>query len=227
MAMAGPTLTATASTNILMTTDAILTLTQWLSPAYPVGSFAYSHGLEQAVADGRVSPETLCAWLCDILEHGAGQADATLIAAAYDTPDKAPEIDQIARAFAASAERLAETTRQGAAFCRTTSALWPSEDAALTYPVALGAAASREALPIGLTLKLYLHAFASNLVAAAQRLMPLGQTAAQAILKDLAMIIERVAANTEPDLSRLSSQSFASDITAMRHETLEPRIFAT
>lgn len=211
----------------MTTTDQILTLTQWLSPAYPVGAFAYSHGLEQAIADDLVTPGTLAPWLTDILQEGTGQADATLIAAAYHAPDQATAIDQTARAFAPCAERITETSRQGAAFCRTTSALWPSTDTSLTYPVALGAAAAREGLPLTLTLTLYLQAFASNLIAAAQRLMPLGQTAAQAILKDLTPTIETIAANTTGDIASLTCQSFASDITAMRHETLQPRIFAT
>lgn len=227
MAMAAPILT-TIPTAIMTTSAQILTLTQWLSPAYPIGAFAYSHGLEQAVADGHVrDAQSLHIWLSDILSQGAGQTDATLIAAAHESPDQAERIDQTARAFAPCAERLTEADRQGAAFCRTTSTLWPGPDTKLTFPVALGAAAARQNLPLDLTITLYLQSFASNLIAAAQRLMPLGQTEAQGLLRDLAPSFDAIARTATPDLNNLHSQSFLSDITAMRHETLEPRIFAT
>ncbi|MGV6839054.1 MAG: urease accessory protein UreF, partial [Planktomarina sp.] len=98
--------------------NAVLTLTQWLSPAYPVGSFAYSHGLETAVENGWVKDGTqLEAWLQTILHHGAGFADALFLAAAWkaQTPDQINAIDTQAKAFAASKERLFETTQQGGA----------------------------------------------------------------------------------------------------------------
>ena len=69
-------------------TDHALTLMQWLSPAFPVGAFAYSHGLEKVIADGTVrDAPTLQQWLSDLLTHGSGRADAILLAAAYSTED--------------------------------------------------------------------------------------------------------------------------------------------
>ena len=205
----------------------ILTLTQWLSPAYPVGSFAYSHGLENAVAEGQVTDGTaLEDWLAVVLEHGTGRSDAILIALAY-VSDDLPRLDALARAYAGSRERLLETTQQGTAFGKVTSAIWggalPS-----CYPVALGAAAAREGLPLALTQSLYLQSMLSNLTAAAQRLMPLGQTEAQSVLRRLTARIEplldRIEGAGEDDLS---ASAFLPDIAAMRHETLQPRIFRT
>ena len=58
-----------------MRTDQLLTLVQWLSPSYPIGAFAYSHGLEWAVDAQQVTDrETLQAWLETVLRHGAGRA---------------------------------------------------------------------------------------------------------------------------------------------------------
>ena len=108
------------------TDDQILTLSQWLSPSYPVGSFAYSHGLEAAVENGWLSDlSSLKAWLEDVLMHGAGYSDALFLAAAYHAhgADKLAEIDATTRAFAASKERLFETTQQGEAFCTVTTPL--------------------------------------------------------------------------------------------------------
>jgi len=209
-------------------TDAALTLMQWLSPAFPVGAFAYSHGLEQAVADGQVNDaQSLQDWIETLITQGSARADAILLAAAYDATDPA-HVDATARAFAPGAERLKESDLQGAAFCDTARTVWAIDIAGLTYPVAVGAAARAMKLPLSQTLPLYLHAFASNLVSAAQRLMPLGQTVGQQILATLAAPIATTAKEAETTtLDDLSATSFAADIAAMRHETLAPRIFRT
>ncbi|MEO3414864.1 urease accessory UreF family protein [Roseovarius sp. CAU 1744] len=209
----------------------ILTLAQWLSPAYPVGSFAYSHGLEAAVQAGWVRDgRQLGNWLEDVLSHGSGRNDATLIAAAYNAPD--PEallgVEAIARAFAASRERLLETDQQGAAFCRVTAAIWGAEIDGLTYPVALGRAAYLEGLPQTLTAKMYLSAMVSNLIAAGQRLLPLGQTAAQGLHRALSPLCLRIAEETSGGaVDQLAASAFISDIASMKHETQYSRIFRT
>ncbi|WP_281843184.1 urease accessory protein UreF [Sinisalibacter aestuarii] len=208
-----------------MSTD-LLTLAQWLSPAFPVGAFSYSHGLEAAFHAGWISDaDSLEAWLADLLTHGAGRSDATLLAAAYRGKMPLGEIDEIARAFTPSAERLLETAAQGQAFAEVVGAVWGAELDGLTYPVALGAAA-REGLPLGLTLTLYLQAFTSNLIAAAQRLGPIGQTEGQRILHRLSPLIEATAeAATPGDPDSLASAAFLADIASMRHETQYSRIF--
>ena len=54
----------------------ILTLTQWLSPSFPVGAFAYSHGLETAFQNGQISTaDALRDWLADVLTHGWTNSD--------------------------------------------------------------------------------------------------------------------------------------------------------
>lgn len=213
-------------------TDAqVLTLAQWLSPAFPVGAFAYSHGLEAAVDMGWLGDEgSFEAWLCDVLECGAGRSDALFLAASYHAPDAAAraQIDATARAFAASAERLLEAQAQGAAFCKLTNGIWGMKLDELLYPIALGAAGRSEGLPLALTTQMYLQAFASNLIAAAQRLLPLGQTEGQAILRRVAVLCSEIAETTvHGDLACLASTAFLSDIAAMKHQTLHTRIFRT
>jgi urease accessory protein len=215
-----------------MRIDAVLTLTQWFSPAYPVGAFGYSHGLEAAVEAGEVSDAaSLQAWLRDILEHGTGRADALFLAASHAAESMAEveTIDTTCRAFASSAERLAETTLQGAAFCEITTQVWDHADlSAFTYPVAAGRAARLCDLPLDLTSAFYLQAFAANLVAAGQRLAPVGQAAAQQILRLLAPLCSRIAQQTQDgDLSTLSNTVFLADIASMHHETQYSRIFRT
>lgn len=205
-----------------------LTLMQWLSPAFPVGAFAYSHGLEQAVADRQVGDAgSLQDWVETLITHGSGRADAILLAAAYNASGPA-ETNATARAFASGAERLRETNLQGAAFCDAARAVWKIEITDLTYPVAVGTAARTMDIPLEQTLPLYLHAFASNLIGAAQRLMPLGQTAGQQVLARLAPAITAAAQDAAAStLDDLYATSFAADIAAMRHETLSHRIFRT
>lgn len=211
-----------------MHSDQLLTLVQWLSPSYPVGAFAYSHGLEWAVHAGEVTDRaTLKAWLETVLRHGAGYSDALFLAAAYRTADVG-EVDALARAFAPSGERLRETVLQGEAFCRASAAIWATEMPALTYPVAVGQAARKQGLPLGATLQVFLHAFTSNLAAAGMRLIPLGQTDGQLVIKDLAVLcIEIAEAAMEGSLEDLSSTAFLSDIASMKHETQYSRIFRT
>jgi urease accessory protein len=216
---------------VTATNTQILTLTQWLSPAYPIGAFTYSHGLEAATDQGWVTDaDSLEAWLEDVLEHGAGRSDALLIAAAYlaESPTELQDIDGTARAFAASKERLFEGDQQGASFARVTNTIWGGDLTGLTYAVALGAASRRADLPLSLTQTLYLQAFLSNLVAAGQRLAPIGQTAGQQIIqRQSARLSAIVDATSHGDLTQLSSTAFLGDIASMKHETQYSRIFRT
>jgi urease accessory protein len=210
-------------------TDPVLILAQWFSPAYPVGAFAYSHGLETAIAAGRIAgPGDLQDWLTDILRHGAGRADALFLAAACraKNTETLSEIDALNRAFQPSAERLMETDLQGAAFAEATNAIWGTALPRLTYPVAVGRAARLRDLPPDRTAQLYLQAFTANLVGAGMRALPLGQTEGQRIIHRLTPVCAEMAeASRDGDLDALSSTAFLADIAAMRHETLATRIF--
>lgn len=215
-----------------MPTDTqILTLAQWFSPGYPVGAFAYSHGLEWAVEAGQISDaDTLQNWLTDILQHGAGYNDALFLTAAFgaDGDRELMEIDAKCRAFAASKERLMETDLQGAAFCKITGDVWAQSIADLTYPVAVGRAALLAGLPLNLTTRMYLHAFVSNLVAAAMRLISMGQTEGQRVIKTLTPLLADIAESAiSGTLDDLSSTAFMADIAAMKHESQYSRIFRT
>ncbi|MEQ9259401.1 MAG: urease accessory protein UreF [Roseovarius sp.] len=213
-----------------MPTDTrLLTLMQWLSPAYPLGSFAYSHGLESAVAKGWVKgPESLKDWLEDVLCEGTGRNDAILLRQAFDAPDAASlaHVEAVARAACPSAERLREAGRQGAAFARVTAEVWQIDLPSLLFPVAVGRAARLADLDPEITAMLFLQGFASNLVSAAQRLMPLGQTEAQRVLSRLAPACQRLVHETAAaPLDEIASNAFLSDVASLTHETLEPRIF--
>jgi len=225
MAMGAPT--ATNMSRRPMTIDPkTLTLMQWLSPSFPLGSFAYSHGLETAVSQGLVSDAaSLTDWLSDVLEHGTGRSDAIWLRLAYASDDL-PALNAEATAFQLSRERLREAERQGAAFVSVVNEVWSLNLPPLLLPLAVGAAAKAQNMQVDLVAALYLQSFLANLVAAAQRLIGLGQTQAQQVVASLQPICSEVAADsTARTIDDIHASAFLSDIMAMRHETLQPRLF--
>ena len=215
---------------IIMIIDpsAFLHLLTWLSPAFPTGAFAYSHGLEWAVGAGDVTDgESLRAWLADLLHHGGGRNDAILLRAAHQAsanPMRLEEIAAIGAAIAPAAERRAETLTQGAAFAKA-AAPWGGSVAA-PLPVALGVLAARHGIGEDAAVIGYLHAFAANLVSAGVRLIPLGQSAGLAVLAALEQDLLAIAFESRgQDLDDLGGACFRADIAAMRHETQYTRLF--
>ena len=201
-------------------------LAAWFSPAYPIGSYSYSHGLEAAIDGGTVTDAAgLGAWVRDILAHGAGRTDAILLAHARRTADPAA-VAELAEALAPSSERLLETMAQGAAFARTTTAAWGIPVPAVAYPVAVGIAARALGLPLLPTATLYLQAFAAAIVSAGVRLVPLGQTDGQRLTATLLPLVASVAeAAVAAPLEGVGGMAVAADLAAMRHETQYSRLY--
>ncbi len=211
-----------------MSDAALLRLTQWLSPAFPVGGFAFSQGCETAIQAGEIrSGPTLAGWLGDVLEHGSGRADAILLALALREAEPLDHLTDLARAMAPSRERLEETETQGAAFAATVSALGVAVPP-LPFPLAVGVAARGLGLAPERVAALWLQAYAGNLVQVAVRLVPLGQVEGQAVLAGLQPLILRIAAEAATARPRdIGSAAFRADLAAMRHETLEVRLCRT
>ncbi|WP_406721650.1 urease accessory UreF family protein [Thioclava litoralis] len=210
-------------------TSALLSLVQWMSPAFPTGAFAYSHGLEQAIAMGEVSDEAgLSQWLRDILHHGAGWNDAVLLGLGLQG-HALEDLDAHARALSASAERLRETLEQGTAFAKAQAQMnGTDEPAEVALPVAVAQAARGMDLPREEIIALFLHSFASNLVSCAVRFVPLGQAQGQRVLAGLHPDIAQIAAKaSHAGLEDLAGAAFRADLGSMLHETLDVRIFKT
>lgn len=239
------TTTRTGTATSMSETSAGATLSRlmtWLSPAFPVGAFTYSHGLEWAVEDGTVtSAAMLSAWLSDILRHGAGRSDAILLvaacrASAEGRTEELREVAGLAYALQPSKERRLESGAQGRAFATAIADTWGAPTLVelakrllpdpIAYPVALAAAAADHSLPLAETVEAYLTAFAANLVSAAVRAVPLGQTEGQRAIRDLAPIISIVAADAlaaSPD--DIGGACLRADIASMAHETQYTRLF--
>lgn len=224
MAMAAPMATATE-----LDLPAMGLMAAWLSPAYPVGAFAYSHGLETAIADGSITDaESLHIWLDGLVHLGAGRTDAILLASAWHSPEDA-DIEALALALQPSVERRLESRMQGEAFARVTAAAYPAHgvtESPTAYPIAVGRAAAAHGVPLEPLLMLFIQGFVANLVSAAVRLVPLGQTDGQRVVAGLMPTCRLVAAEAaEAPLAALGGFSVLADITSMRHETLPTRLF--
>lgn len=217
--------------------DALFRLLTWLSPNYPVGAFSYSHGLEYLVEDGRVADEAaLTAWVTTVLLNGTGRIDGVLFREAWTATrasdwDRLADVAETGAAFQATAEFALETRAQGDAFIRATLAAWPAEaldriaDGAV-YPVAVGVACAAHAIPLDAALHAYFHAFASNLVSAGVRLIPLGQTAGQRTIAALAgpVAAARTSALNIP-FEDIGTATPVLDLASMLHETQYTRLF--
>jgi urease accessory protein len=203
----------------------LLRLLTWLSPAFPTGGFAYSHGLEWAVEAGHVHDEaSLTGWMEDTLRLGALWSDAILLRLAH----RGEDVAALGMALCPAAERRLESSAQGAAFALA-SQPWPGvawDDAPLPYAVAVGKLASAHGVAEDDTALAFLHAATANLVSAAIRLIPLGQAAGLRVLAALEPTILDVAhASKAIGRDGLGGACWLADIAAMRHETQYTRLF--
>ena len=216
-------------------------LMAWLSPAYPVGAFSYSSGIEWAVEAGDIKDaETLRAWLAVKIGDGSGFCDAVLfvrahraVAANDDAGLRA--VAELAAALVPSKERLLETTTQGRAFLEATRAAWPCDalarldaawSGAVALPVAVGVTCAGHGIACAAALPAFLHALTANWISVGVRLIPLGQSDGQRVLAALETVVADTAARamTTP-LDQVGSAALRADIAGMRHETQYTRLF--
>ena len=223
----------------LLTDTKLQRLLAWLSPAFPVGAYTYSHALEAAVEAGVVgSADDLAHWLDAVLRHGSGLADAVFLGEAWrctqagETAALAPLAER-AVAFQPAAELRLETTQQGRAFLAAVSKAWPcpallglGQVSPLPYPVVVGVACAGHEIPLRWSTTAYLHAFAANLISAGVRLIPLGQSDGLAVMAGLEHTISHVTDQAlESGIDDLATAVPMLDWYAMRHETQYTRLF--
>jgi urease accessory protein len=207
-----------------------LRLLAWLSPAFPTGGFAWSQGVEWAVAAGDIADAaSLRAWLEDVLHHGTGRTDAILLRHAHAAHDDAAALGDIAafaRAVQPARERLSETLGQGNAFLLAAAPWGALSLRDLPYPVAVGALAGAHAIDADAACAGFLQAVTANMISAAVRLVPLGQSAGLRVLAALEPAFVAVATQTESaQLEDIGGACWRADLAAMRHETQYTRLF--
>jgi len=260
--------------NTAMAEAALYDLLTWMSPAWPVGAFAHSSGLEWAVEAGHVTDRaTTRQWIADLIEHGPIRNDMVLFVHAWRAvtvgdEERMDEIAELSLATQTGFERRLEATAQGNAFRKIAMATvtqqnrhpgrvpgstkpqaleqehgWMPEQVRhdreslraaedLTYPIAVATLTARQSIPLKQAVTAYAHGVAANLVSAAQRLVPLGQTDGQLVLRDLRETIFAVVAEMEvlPDgdpFAQLGGAALVAEIGCMVHETQYTRLFRT
>jgi urease accessory protein len=220
---------------------ALYRLMTWLSPAFPVGAFSYSSGIEWAVEAGDIDDAaSLRDWLAAMLADGPGFCDGVFLAQAHRaaaTHDDAGlrQIAELAAAFVPSRERQLETSSQGRAFIDIARSAWSCDGlddmiagcgGAIVYPVAVGLVSAAHDIPLASTMHAFFHALASNWISAGARLVPLGQTDSQRVLAWLEPVVVATAKRAlEATLDDLGSATFRADLAGMRHETQYTRLF--
>jgi len=222
--------------------DPLYRLLAWLSPAYPVGGFSYSHGVETAVEEGFIKDRaSLVAWLATVLVDGTGRVDGALFAAAWRAAmaqdwETFDAIAERAAAWRGTSEMALESRQQGGSFLSITRTAWGHADldavytrlgGALALPVAVALAAAVHGIALELALGGYLHAFTANLISAAVRTVPLGQTDGQLALAALEVYVSATAraALAVDDLDEVGTATPLLDWCSLKHETQYTRLF--
>jgi urease accessory protein len=222
--------------------EALYRLLAWLSPAYPIGGFSYSHGIETAAEEGLVvNRPSLVAWLQSVLGAGTGRVDGALFAAAWRAADAQdwPAFDAVAERAAAwrgTSEMALEARQQGGSFLSITRTAWPHPDldaahrrieGEIALPVAVALAAAAHGIALEAALEAYLHAFTANLISAAVRTVPLGQSDGQIALASLEGAVRQAleAALAVGDLDEVGTATPLLDWCSLRHETQYTRLF--
>ena len=223
---------------------ALLRLQSWLSPAFPIGAYSYSHGLEWAVEAGHIHDrKSLVLWLEADLCYGSGRNEAIFFVEAWrcaldDNRAKLFEIAELAAAFRGTSEFALESSHQAAACLATLQRAWPdhvldrlaemlcehSVQPALS--VILGARLARQGIPARLALPAFLQSYLANLVTAGVRLVPLGQTDGQLAIAELEDSVLAASAQAKnATIDDLGSAAFMVDLASMAHETQYTRLF--
>ena len=226
-------------------TDAALLQLIWLaSPALPIGGFSYSEGIEAAVDAQLITNEkTAAAWLLDQLHLSLARSDLAVVAQALaawrdSDADRIAALDAWVLQTRETGEFRQQTEQMGRSLLEWLKAVRPEVRRAvcaepvdtpatpLTYPVAFALAASASGAQPRDCLLAFAFGWAENMVQAALKSVPLGQSAGQRVLRQLANDIP-AAVDVALGLHDADRQAFSPRLAILsaRHETQYSRLF--
>jgi urease accessory protein len=225
----------------------ILHLLQLASPTLPVGAYSYSEGLETLIDWGIICDrKTLSQWLEQSLGYGAIRLEAAIMVRAYQSVSQS-DITALSywNAWASAAKETAELRSQSWQMGNSLIKLLldldcsnPTHDPTslpdlasavgvpCNYAIVFGIAAAYWQIDLTAACLGYLHSWASNIIGAGVKLIPLGQTVGQQLLLELypqlSLVTQEVLALQDRDLS---SCSWGLALSSMAHETQYTRLF--
>ena len=227
----------TVTTTMATATDLALLQLIWLaSPALPIGGFSYSEGMEAAVDASLVKDEATAAdWLLAQLHLTLARADLAVVAQAIPAwqrhdLQRIEELDQWVRQTRETSEFRQQTGQMGRSLIEWLRAVRPellqSVDRHHTYPVAFALAASATGATTRDCLLAFTFGWAENMVQAALKSVPLGQSAGQRVLGRLAAEMP-AAVDVALALHDEERQAFSPmlAILSARHEIQYSRLF--
>lgn len=218
--------------------SALLRLLQLASPALPVGAYSYSEGLETLILQGMATPEAVLQWLEQELALGLVRVEAAYIHRLHGLVQAGqwPQIAEDNRWLSAlrdSEESRNQSWATGRALVRLTQDLHPELipnlkhlDHPCNFVVGFAILAAHWEISASATVLGYLQSWAANLITAAVKLVPLGQTQGQRLLLDLAPTLEITAtqsASLHPN--DLALGGWGASLASMQHEALYSRLF--
>jgi urease accessory protein len=186
---------------------------------------------------------SLLEWLKADIRHGSVRNEAIFFNEAWNCanscePAKLLEVAEWAAAYRGTAEFALESSQQAAASLTLLRRVWPDpvldwlsealaeREISPALAVIIGARSAREGIPLKLALPAFLQSYVGNMVTAAVRLLPLGQTAGQLAIAELeAEVLAASARAEEGTLADLGSAAFVLDLVSMAHETQYTRLF--
>lgn len=221
--------------------NSLLNLLQLASPALPVGAYSYSEGVETLAAQGAVSSGTdLLHWLTQELVSGAIRAETAVMGWVYEaaTQEDAATIarwNQWLSAFRETEEMRLQSWQMGRSLLRLFSDLEPAlaerlpdglREGNCNFAIAYGLVAQAWQVPLESARLAYLQSWAANLISAGVRVVPLGQTEGQRLIRQLAEPLQQarreIQQMTEADLAACS---WGVSLASMQHETQYSRLF--
>jgi urease accessory protein len=221
-------------------TDADLLQLVWLaSPALPVGGFSYSEGLEAAVEAGHVRDEQSAGdWLVAQLHASLARADLAVVAAAVaaaraGATERLDDLDHWVRQTRETSELRQQAEQMGRSLCEWAKSVGRGDvrnpdvgRGSVTYPVAFALAAANSGASLRHITLTFAFAWSENMMQAAIKAVPLGQSAGQRILARLATEIPHAVdhALTLDDADRQSFTPMLAILSA-QHETQYSRLF--
>ncbi|NEQ42153.1 MAG: urease accessory protein UreF [Leptolyngbya sp. SIOISBB] len=224
-----------------LTHSKLLTLLQLSSPTLPIGAYSYSEGIETLATNGTIATRAdLLHWLEQELYTGSIRLETAILrwtygAAAESDHDQIERWDQWLSALRETAEMRSQSWQMGRSLLRLFADLEPelapqfpafTRHGGCNFAIAYSLVAQAWQIPVAEAAIAFLHSWAANLISAAVRAVPLGQTEGQRLLQQLTEPIQTVQAEIAAmDEGDLTACNWGVSLASMQHEALYSRLF--